>query len=158
MPASLGFHPAFRWPLPPSRSRAAHAIRFEHDEPSPIRRLDRFGLLHPEPRPTPVQGRRLVLEDALFAEDVVIFDDLRSRRLHYGPESGPGIELGFPDARYLGVWTRPGAGFVCLEPWRGIADPAVFSGELDAKPGINLLAPGEALKLTMTLAVTPAPA
>ena len=39
--------------------------------------------------------------------------------------------MSFPDAQYLGIWTRPRGGFVCIEPWRGIADPVDFAGEFD---------------------------
>ncbi len=58
MPASLGYHPAFAWPLPYGENRAAHFIEFEDDEPAPIRRLDGNGLLTPERVATPVQNRR----------------------------------------------------------------------------------------------------
>lgn len=47
MPASFGFHPALRWPLPFGEPRGDHFIRFEHDEPATIRRIDADGLLLP---------------------------------------------------------------------------------------------------------------
>jgi len=37
MPASFGYHPAFRWPLPFGDSRSSHFIEFDRDEPAPIR-------------------------------------------------------------------------------------------------------------------------
>jgi hypothetical protein len=36
---------------------------------------------------------------------------------------------------HLGVWTKPGAGFLCVEPWQGYAAPLGFIGELKDKPG-----------------------
>jgi hypothetical protein len=39
MSAIFGFHPALRWPLPFGRAHADHVIRFDHDEPAPVRRL-----------------------------------------------------------------------------------------------------------------------
>lgn len=151
MPASIGYHPGFRWPLPYGQPRENHYIEFAHPEPSPIRRLDANGLLDPAPRPTAVAGKRLMLDDALFDEDVVIFDDLRSRSLVYGAAAGPRIHIDFPDARYLGLWTRPGAGFICIEPWQGIADPAGGTSDFTVKPGIIPLAPGAAHSLTMRI-------
>lgn len=151
MPASVGFHPAFRWPLPFGGARAAHCIEFEHDEPAPIRRLNSAGLLAPEPHPTPVANKRLVLEDSLFQADVVIFDQFRSRKLTYGAQDGPHLEVAYPDATYLGIWTKPGAPFVCIEPWRGIADPAGFTGDFTTKPGVFNVPPGGAESLTMTV-------
>jgi galactose mutarotase-like enzyme len=42
---------------------------------------------------------------------------------------------------HLGIWSKPGAGFVCLEPWQGYADPSDFDGELAEKPGIVAIPP-----------------
>jgi galactose mutarotase-like enzyme len=152
MPASLGFHPAFRWPLQGAGPREGHQIRFAQTEPAAVRRLDAQGLLRPLSESSPVQGRILSLDDALFEKDVVIFDRLQSRSLRYADDSGRGIDIEFPDASYLGVWTRPGAPFVCIEPWRGIADPQGFDGDLADKPGVELLAgPGDSFDLTMVL-------
>ncbi len=140
--ASVGYHPAFRWPLPYGRERAAHFIEFASDEPAPIRRLNATGLLDPQTQPTPVANRRLTLADALFEKDAVIFDQLRSRSVTYGAGDGPRIRVDFPDAPYLGVWTKPGAPFICIEPWHGIADPDGFTGEFTTKPGVFTVAPG----------------
>jgi galactose mutarotase-like enzyme len=151
MPASVGFHPAFRWPLPYDRARAAHFIEFEQAEPAPIRRLNSAGLLSPVPYPTPVVNKRLVLEDSLFQNDVVIFDEFRSRKVTYGAEDGPRLEIAYPDAAYLGIWTKPGAPFVCIEPWRGITDPEGFTGDFTTKPGVFAVAPGGTESITMTV-------
>jgi galactose mutarotase-like enzyme len=149
MPASLGFHPAFRWPLLPGVARNAQFLEFEREEPAPIRRLDSKGLLIAEARATPVRGRRLMLDDALFEDDVVIFDQLASRSVVYGAGEGGRIRVGFPDASLLGIWTKPGAGFVCIEPWRGVADPQGFEGEVSGKPGVFMVPPGGSEALTM---------
>jgi galactose mutarotase-like enzyme len=46
---------------------------------------------------------------------------------------------GFPQ---LGVWTKPGAGFLCIEPWRGFPSPEDFNGEFKDKPGVFQVSPG----------------
>lgn len=151
LPASLGFHPGLRWPLPHAGGRGDHFIEFDTEEPAQVRRLDSKGLLTPQLHPTPVQGRRLMLADELFRDDVIIFDQLRSRALTYGAATGRRIRFAFPDAAYLGLWTKPGAGFVCIEPWRGVADPVGFTGSLAHKPGIFWVAPGEQQSLQMQI-------
>jgi galactose mutarotase-like enzyme len=155
MPASFGFHPAFRWPLPYGGERAAHVLEFSSAEPAPVRRLDAQGLLTPEPQATPVLGRRLPLQDALFAQDVLIFDRLQSDSLTYGAERGPRLRVSFPDTPLLGVWTKPGAEFICIEPWHGIADPVGYTGDFGAKPGIFTVAPGAAKTIVMTVSLLP---
>jgi galactose mutarotase-like enzyme len=138
--ACLGVHPAFRWPLPGGR-REEHEITFESDEPEPIRRLT-GGLLRPTPEPSPVDGSRLALADALFAEDALIFDRLRSRRLRYSAPGAPVVELAW-DFPHFGIWTKPGAPFLCLEPWQGHADEAGSDLPFGEKPGVIRLAPRE---------------
>jgi galactose mutarotase-like enzyme len=154
MPASLGYHPGFLWPLP-GGDRATHYIEFDNEEPAPIRRIDAQGLLLSERLPTPIVGRRLMLDDALFREDVLILDTFTSRRARLCDESGPRIEIGFPAARYLGLWTKPHAPFICIEPWQGITDPAGYAGELFDKPGIFVVEPGARHSFGMTIAITP---
>ena len=151
MPASLGFHPAFRWPLPYGGERSPHGIEFPFDEAAPVRRLDALGLLAPERHRTPVRDRRLALDDALFAPDVLIFDALDSRQLLYGVPESQRLAVSFSGATHLGLWTKPGAGFLCIEPWRGVADPAGFTGDLDQKPGVFRVPPGGTQSLSMRL-------
>ncbi len=136
LPASFGFHPALRWPLPYGAARADHCVRFAEEEPAPIRRIDREGLLRPAPEPTPVEGRTLNVRDALFEDDALIFDSLASRRVTYGAPGAPTLEVSFPAMPLLGIWTKPGAPFLCIEPWQGIADPEGYAGEFRDKPGV----------------------
>lgn len=154
MPASFGYHPAFRWPLPYGAPRAQHAIEFALEETEPIRRLDAAGLVTPVSHPSPVHGRRVLLDDALFEDDVVIFAALRSQALRYGAASGPQLELEFPDTPLLGLWSKPGAPFICIEPWHGISDPAGFAGDFMAKPGVFMVQPGAHRELTMQVKLT----
>jgi galactose mutarotase-like enzyme len=149
MPASFGYHPAFRWPLPFGAARARHVITFERDEPGPIRRLDAAGLVTPLEYPSPVQARRLLLDDTLFSDDVVIFAPVHSQAVSYGADSGPQIEVRFPETPLLGLWSRPGAPFVCIEPWHGMSDPVGYTGDFAAKPGVFMVPPAGYRDLTM---------
>jgi galactose mutarotase-like enzyme len=153
MPASFGYHPGFRWPLPYGQPRSSHFIEFADDEPAPVRRIDAAGLLTPVRHPTPIANRRLNLADGLFQEDVLIFDQLKSRSVSYGGSAGPRLRIDFSDAACLGVWTKPGANFICIEPWHGITDPEGFSGDFMEKPGVQVLKAGESFlaKMDITL-------
>jgi galactose mutarotase-like enzyme len=154
MPASFGYHPAFRWPLPFGAARALHAIEFDLEEPAPIRRLDAAGLVTPIRYPTPVHGRRLPLDDELVKDDAVIFAEVRSRGLSYGADTGPRLTLQFPDTPYLGVWSKPGAPFICIEPWHGMADPAGFAGDFSEKPGVFIVPPRAQRELRMQVTLS----
>lgn len=143
LPASFGFHPAFRWPLPGGGARAAHQIHFDAVETAPVHRPDGDGLLVPAERPDHLAGRVLRLDDALFASGALIFTALAGHGLTYGCADSPHLRVTYPDTPHLGLWSKPGAPFVCIEPWQGHADPAGFDGAFWDKPGIVRLAPGE---------------
>lgn len=153
LPASFGFHPAFAWPLPYGRPREAHRIVFEQHEPAAIRRLD--GGLIAGDRDSTLQGRTLALDDALFADDALIWFAPDSQRVTYGAADGPQLEIAFPDTPFLGIWSQPGAGFVCVEPWHGHADPAEFAGEFRDKPGVFEVAPGGEKRIGMSVRLAP---
>jgi galactose mutarotase-like enzyme len=144
LPASLGLHPAFRWPLAPGIAKRAHRLVFEADEPGSLRRLDKAGLLLPAPRPSPIRDRRLTLDEGLFSDDALILLEPRSRSLHFEAEGGPALALRWEGFPHLGLWTKPdpGPSFLCIEPWEGHASPADWDGELADKPGAFVLPPG----------------
>lgn len=156
---SFGFHPAFAWPLPGGAAKADHRVTFAVAEPGPVRRLDPpSGLVLPDPQPSPVVGRTLWLDAGLFEPDALIWDQLASRSLTYGAEQGARLEIGFPDTPLLGIWQKPGAAFLCIEPWQGIADPQGWHGEFRDKPGVVELAGGTDRSFRMDVRVVPPPA
>lgn len=156
LPASIGFHPAFAWPLPYGADRAAHRVVFAQDEGATIRQIvPGQATISPEPRPSPLDGRVLHLADALFTNDALIWDAVRSRSVRYGAPEGPQLEIAFPGTPMLGIWTQPGAQFVCIEPWHGIADPAGYDGEFADKPGVFTVAPGESRTVGMSVTLLP---
>lgn len=150
MPFSFGYHPAFAWPLPYGGAVEDHRIVFDRDEPAPIRRLDpATGLAAPEPQPSPVEGKVYAPSYADFEADALIWDELESRSLTYGVPGQPRLRIDFPDTPMLGIWQKPGARFLCIEPWAGIADPAGFTGDFADKPGVMVLPPNAQQRLRM---------
>ncbi|MCA0013693.1 aldose 1-epimerase family protein [Mesorhizobium sp. B292B1B] len=141
LPASIGAHPAFNWPLLPDLPKEAYRLTFAQPEPAPIRRL-KDGLLLTARQPTPIEGNSLALSDRLFDEDAVILDQPASTAVRYGADRGPAIEMHWHGFRELGIWSKPGgAPFLCIEPWYGLASPADFDGEFADKLGLMLIEP-----------------
>ena len=136
MPASFGFHPAFAWPLPYGHDKRDHRIVFSDDEPDRLREIAKDGTITAETRASPLDGRTLHLRDDLFAHDALVWNDIRSDHVVYGAGDGPSLKIDFPDTPMLGIWMKPGAHYVCVEPWHGIADPEGFTGDIRDKPGI----------------------
>ncbi|MGU9979997.1 aldose 1-epimerase family protein [Phreatobacter sp. HK31-P] len=142
MPYTLGFHPGFRWPRAGAQ-RSGHAVVFaEREEPSvPV--IAPGGLFSATRRPVPLDGRRLVLDDDVFAAEALCFLDARSRSWRFEAPDGSAIRMDLDGFPHLALWSKPGAPFVCLEAWTGYGDPVGFEGELKDKPSMRILAPGE---------------
>ncbi|WP_243372056.1 aldose 1-epimerase family protein [Microvirga solisilvae] len=154
IPVSFGFHPALRWPLPYGGERDEHEIRFEKPEAASLHLLS-DGLIGEASRPTPVSGDRLALRDSLFQDGALVWSELASRKVRYGVPGHRSITVSFPHMPHLGVWTKPGAGYVCIEPWQGYADPVGFKGELADKPGIVMIPAGESREFSMAIELDP---
>ena len=141
LPASIGAHPAFNWPLRPDLAKTDHRLTFAEAERAPIRRL-KDGLLLAATQPTPVDANILELSERLFVDDAVILDRPASASVRYAAGVGPAIEMSWHGFQELGIWSKPGgAPFLCIEPWHGIASPVDFDGEFLDKPGLMLIAP-----------------
>jgi hypothetical protein len=92
-----------------------------------------------------------------FVNDAIIIDEAWGDRVTFGVEEGPCVDLVADGLPMLGLWTRPGAPFLCLEPWRGM--PAIAAAGPDAietRPGVMHIAPAASSAVGMTIVVTPA--
>ena len=152
LPASIGGHPAFNWPLLPGLSKDAYRLTFSSEESAAIRRL-KDGLLRPIPEPNPIEGKTLALSEQLFEDDAVILDRPASTSVLYAADRGPSIDVSWQGFRELGVWSKQGAALLCIEPWHGFASPTDFDGEFIDKPGLMQIAPARQRILTYRIRV-----
>jgi galactose mutarotase-like enzyme len=158
LPASIGGHPAFNWPLLPGVSKESYRLSFSRQEPAPIRRL-KDGLLRPQLEPSPIRGTELALSAPLFDDDAIILDRPASTSVRYAAAEGPSLEMSSLEVSWegfqqLGIWSKPGgAPFLCIEPWRGFASPLDFDGPFADKPGLMHIKPGETERLSYRISV-----
>jgi galactose mutarotase-like enzyme len=156
LPAALGAHPAFIWPIMQGIAKEAHELRFARDETLPIHGVA-GGLLTTAMKPSPVHDHVLALEPDLFAEDALVFTQPASRSVRFSARGTPVIEVSWEGFEQLGVWSKPSGGdFLCIEPWHGYASPEGFTGDLTDKPGMMLLPPGTRRDLSWTVRLLPA--
>jgi galactose mutarotase-like enzyme len=78
---------------------------------------------------------------------------VNSRGVTYGAPGGPSIRVESENLPDLGIWTKPGADFICIEPWQGYNDPVDFTGDIFHKPGIVTIPPGDVWKASITLSL-----
>ncbi len=154
LPASFGFHPALRWPMA-GRPRAEHQLIFEQAEPAKVRTVIRGGQLQATDTPLPLQDRHLRLSDHLFEHGALVLDPVQSSGLALADDLGQLLNLQWTGCPQLGLWTKPGAPFVCVEPWAGHPRPMGWDGELADKPGSMRLAPGAGRHFSMSFDCQP---
>ncbi|OON67959.1 aldose 1-epimerase family protein [Hymenobacter sp. CRA2] len=151
---SIGAHPAFRCPLLPDETFEDYAFRFEH----PVtleRHLLSGGLLNGETETILADASELPLTYELFSQDALVLKHYDFTQLTLASRrSARHVQIQFNGFPYLGLWTKgPGAPFVCIEPWHGIASSVGDSGELRDKEGIMTLAPGRTFAASYSISV-----
>jgi galactose mutarotase-like enzyme/nicotinamide riboside kinase len=151
---SIGAHPAVRCPLLPGEAFEDYFFAFDH----PVtleRHLLKGGLLTGQTAPVLNAERELPLSYDLFADDALVFKHYDFTRITLrSHKSAHFVRFQFDGFPYLGLWTKgPGAGFVCVEPWHGVASPAGEPGELSEKEGILTLEPGQVFSAAYTIEV-----
>lgn len=141
---SLGGHPAFRCPLMAHEKWEEYQITFEQTETDVTWQISPDGLIGKNTRPVLNNQNVLPLSDNIFDNGALIFKNLKSRKAWLShKKQGEIIGVEFTDFPYLGLWSKPGAPFVCIEPWHGIADSVDADGQLSHKEGIIALPAGE---------------
>jgi len=149
MPFSIGAHPGFNLPGPIEDC----FLEFNKTEMLNFFLLNKSRLSE---QTAPVSGTLniLPLSKTLFDRDALILLDFKSDKISLRSRTNPRcltVEFsGFPQ---LGIWAKPGAPFVCIEPWYGYADPEQPYGDILHKPGIQLLAARESFVCTHRIIV-----
>jgi galactose mutarotase-like enzyme len=150
MPFCFGYHPAFPWPLP-GADGLPHAIHLDGPRTPSHLRIDGDGLLKPGLHPSVFKDGMLTLNHSFFTEDALIYAEGTGASLWYGAKGHPGIRVDCPAMPHLGIWTKPGAPYICIEPWHGLPSARDAEEPLERRPGAIVLAPGESSMLDMRL-------
>ncbi|SEQ09541.1 Galactose mutarotase [Faunimonas pinastri] len=152
LPFCFGFHPAFVWPLPGCEGEA-HKLWLDHPGEPEIRMLREDGLIKTEFFPSPFNQGVLELEPSLFDADALILDHDAGSSVRFGVPGRPGLEVAYENCPNLGIWTKPGgAPFLCIEPWHGFSPFVGGSDEMEKRPGVIVLPPGEEATFSLTAA------
>ena len=79
----------------------------------------------------------LPLKNEYFEYDALIFENMRSREaLIKHRYSDKAVRVKFPDTSLILLWTKPGAPYICLEPWCGYPDRFDADKNFATKEGI----------------------
>ncbi len=150
MPFSIGAHPGFN--LPGTIEECS--LTLEKEETLTPRLLDADGLLSSETVSLIDQSDSIQLTKTLFDRDALIFLDVDFKKLTIASKSSDiKVSVDFSEFPHLGIWSKPAAPFICIEPWFGHADPQEPYGEISNKPGIQILPPGKTFQCQHRISV-----
>ncbi|MGB4958533.1 MAG: aldose 1-epimerase family protein [Saprospiraceae bacterium] len=139
---SIGYHPAFRVPIDDDSVWADYELQFNGNDEA-MKWLIKDGLIDTKTTQG-FSGGKVKLSEETFENDALVFKHLKSNTLRLSSNtSAYGLTFFFEGFPYLGIWSKPNAPFVCIEPWHGIADSVDHNGDFEQKDGIILLKPDE---------------
>ncbi len=136
---SLGSHPAFNLDFG-SNHISDFVLRTDnHGEPWQRRKIV-DGTLSKQRFDLNWQGTDLPLSESTFDEGALVFTGIRCQQLQLlNRRDSKRIIFDTGGAPDLGIWAKPGAAYVCIEPWYGYDDPEDHDQQFVAKPGIQTL-------------------
>jgi galactose mutarotase-like enzyme len=139
MPYGIGFHPAFLWPLP-GCAGLEHHVTLDNGRAPVLIRLS-GGLVAPFAHPSPFKAGAMTLSPDLFEADAMLFPEGAGAGLTYAAGQRA-VHFTWENLPNLAIWSKPGAPFVCLEPWHGTAAEVGENDALDERPYVEILGPG----------------
>ncbi|MGN0203369.1 MAG: aldose 1-epimerase family protein [Coprococcus sp.] len=144
---TIGGHPAFNVPVLPDTKFSDYYLTFAEDKETLEYILIDLNtgtavpdqIFHLE-----LNDHMYRLRDDMFDRDALVFDNGQIGWAGIAlPDGTPYVSMtceGFPN---FGIWSVPGAPYVCLEPWCGRCDNRGFEGDISDKAGINRLESGQ---------------
>jgi len=146
MPFSLGAHPAFAI----ENSFSDYSLQFNQVESLLSHELEKEQFNNKSKEIASENGT-INLDYSLFEKDALVFKELKSNEITLQHNNEFILKMSFEGFPYLGIWTKPNAPFLCIEPWCGLADNVNHNGDVFEKEGINLLKPRQAFSRTIKI-------
>lgn len=138
---SIGAHPGFN-------CKVGDVIEFEQPETLETERIDSDNLIIDKKFPLIENSRDIVITEDIFKADALILSGIKSKKLMIKGDNE--IEFTFGDCPFLGIWAKPGAPYVCLEPWYGVNDGREVKDDISKKRGIQRLDMGGSFEFSWT--------
>ncbi|MBK8052733.1 MAG: aldose 1-epimerase family protein [Saprospiraceae bacterium] len=138
---SIGFHPGFVLPMDGGLTFDEYQLYFNKDHSAKRWKIE-GALIGDELSNNTINDYHIQLSYALFETDALVFKGLKSDEIIIkNSKSDSRLHFTFQNFPFLGIWTKPEAPYLCLEPWHGIADSICHNGDFTVKEGIQTLDP-----------------
>ena len=143
---SFGAHPAFNCQI-------GDYLEFNKDTSLETERIDHESILIDEKFPVEMDGNKVVLTKDLFGDDALILSSFDSDSISIKSNSHDRIIKFDFDSPFLGIWAKPNAPYVCLEPWWGVNDSYNKVSDFSEKRGIMALEPNSSKEFTWEVSI-----
>lgn len=140
---SLGAHPAFN-------CKIGDKLTFSEKETLETVKIDLVNSLRlPDTFPVLKDETDIVITKDIFNEDALIFSGVKSDFVTLrSDDHDRTVKFTLGGAPWLGIWAKPGAPYVCIEPWCGVNDSQIKKADFSEKDGINAIGKGEKWNFT----------
>jgi galactose mutarotase-like enzyme len=139
---SIGSHPAFS--LPTAEFQHEKCTLLFSDKEKAYCQLIKDDLLTEETYPVEFTEQKLTLTPDLFVHDAFIFRDVSSSLITLLVDDTPVLALEMGNNKHLGLWAKPDAPYICIEPWTATDETIKTAAELTEKPDMIQLSSGKA--------------
>lgn len=144
LPFICGGHTAYACPIDNDTALTDYVVEFPGKEVLVAETLAESGLLGYKQREYQLENGALNLSESLFNDDALIFANIGIDHCILRKKSASqGVKVQFGDYPHLALWSKPGADYVCIEPWLGLPDREDESLEPLQKRTFHVLPVGE---------------
>lgn len=143
---SFGAHPAFNCEI-------GDRLEFSENENLLTERIDGESILIDEKFPVDIENNKLYITKNLFDNDALILSGYKSNSVSLKSDNHNRVVKFNFDSPILGIWAKPGAPYVCIEPWWGINDSYDKKADISEKRAIMTLDPDSKASYNWTVEI-----
>ncbi len=143
---SFGAHPAFNCEI-------GDLLEFSENENLLTERIDGESILIDEKFPVDIENNKLYITKNLFDNDALILSGYKSNSVSLKSDNHNRVVKFNFDSPILGIWAKPGAPYVCIEPWWGINDSYDKKADISEKRAIMTLDPDSKASYNWTVEI-----
>lgn len=153
MPFGLGAHPAFKID-PDDLKRGNYYLEFQDEEENAHFLYLIDGLIGTEYAKNILENNKIIrLDEHTFDNDALIIKGIQNKNVSLKNKRTKKTVLNFDYTGwpYIGIWSKSGAPFICLEPWLSTADRVNGSNVFVQKPDMKILQPQEEFEIKFSV-------
>lgn len=137
---SIGGHPGFNCEI-------GDYLLFEKNENLDTVEIDTECLRTGKTIPVLRDSNKIIITEDIFNNDALIFTQMKSEYVTLASDNhSRKVKFDYSDCSYLGIWAKPGAPYVCIEPWWGVNDSHERKADFSEKDAIISLDSGNTYK------------